>query len=580
MSRIEGWMRARKRSEQRARRQRNKGGQSCHRIQGVLGFLVALMIFFGGFPITVGAVGNPGASQGLLDAGTAVSAQGTTQPDDKAAQPAGQQDGTQSGDNISQAGSVDRQNKISQAEGDQTGQLDGSDKKDSSQSDSQSPGDGDPTAAVNLVIDNRNIYDGMDRPYCEGYVPRVENGSVLVVIPMLPEGETAIRDNHLRVSLNLGESMNTPFVYKNYDKNISLQAYSVNGGTGIVESYVASFWLELLPDRINGSYPVTLAVEGADTAGNPISQNFIVYVTIRDGKDPNAEPEPEPEPEEPPTFAPKLLVQSYRYSREEILAGDQVTAEITLLNTSKTERIKNMTVTVSAPGEQLTLLSPTDSVYIESVKAGETCVVSFDYQVNVAALAGQYDLTLAMDYADAKGMTYTGSGKARLSIKQPVEMQFDPIVLPNQLEIGDVTQVQVQAMNLGRSKVYHVRAELAADGLTPQGTIFIGDMEAGTMAAGSTQISVGGLTEGSSSYGETQGTVTFYYEDEAGQEQSQQLTFTTMIASPFSGQPKEEVDDTSQWWVILVVILALLCCCVAVIMIRAISARKRRAQEE
>lgn len=461
----------------------------------------------------------------------------------------------------------------------------------------QDSDEGDTRRISTLVIDNQNVYEGMDRPYAEGYVPRVEGGNVLVVIPLRLEGEGLFKNNTLRASLNLGDTSNTPFMYRNYDKSITLSSHPVNNGTGTAESFLASFQLELLPERYNGSYPVTLAVEGMDQAGTVISQNFVVYVTITDGKDPNAvpeEPEAEPVPEEPPTFTPKLLVESYRYTKKaapaeadskdshsqggqeasEILAGDQITAEITLRNTSSSQRIKNMTVTVSAPEEQLTLLSPTDSVYIESVPAGETCTVTLDYLINISASAGQYNLELTMDYADTDGAVYTGSGKAKLSVKQPIEMQFDPVVLPDQLEVGDITEVQVQAMNLGRSKVYNVRAELYADGLSPQGTIFIGDMEPGTMMRGSTQIAVGSLLDGDSMYGETEGTMTFYYEDETGNEQTQELTFTTTISSPFSDKPTEPEDEPGQWWVIMAVIGLLLLACVAVLIIRKIKRRR------
>ncbi len=73
-------------------------------------------------------------------------------------------------------------------------------------------------------------------------------------------------------------------------------------------------------------------------------------------------------------------------------------------------------------------------------------------------------------------------------------MQFDDLSFPSEVVVADVVEAKVQAMNLGRSKIYNVRAEIAADGLKPQGTIFIGDMEAGTAATGSTQVSVSSLS--------------------------------------------------------------------------------------
>lgn len=555
----------------------SKGQQACgvggrrRRLSGWICVLLAISICL--HPLAVRAEGITDDSIGgkAPDAVTgtdAISADGTL-PENNKDQPSGQDgSGQQTGQQTDQTGQ---------------GQQPGRD-------DSGASG-GDTGRISTLVIDNQNVYEGMDRPYAEGYVPRVEGGNVLVVIPMRLEGEAVLKNNTLRASLNLGDTGNTPFVYRNYDKSITLSSHPVNNGTGTAESFLASFQLELLPERYNGSYPVTLAVEGTDQAGLAISQNFVVYVTITDGKDPNAlppEPEEEPVPQEPPTFVPKLLVQSYRYIKKEastqtgdqeskadstgseILAGDEIMAEITLINTSKTQTIRNLTVTAGAPGEALTLLSPTDSVYIESVKGGETCVVTFDYRIREDAATGQYGLTLAMDYADSKGAVYTGAGNTRLSVRQPTEVKFDPLLLPEQMDIGDVIQVQVQAMNLGRSKVLNVRAELAADGLKPQGTLFIGDIEAGNMAVGSTQVTVGGMVEGDSPYGETEGTVTFYYEDEAGREQSVEMPFTTTISSPFTGQSSEPEDEPGQWWVIMAVVGVLLCGCVAVLVARKI----------
>ncbi len=455
---------------------------------------------------------------------------------------------------------------------------DGNPPKTEGDAESQAPEDETPSAGIMLVIDNQNLYEGMDCSYSEGYIPRVENGCALVVIPLVIEGEegASVCNNTLRGTLNLGESSGTPFVYKNYDRNLLLQRHRVNHGAAEVESFVASFSLELLPERYNGSYPVTLTVEGMDESGNALSFSYTVYVTITDGKDPNAVPEEEPLPEEPPVFAPKLLVESYRYSNEEIFSGDELTAEITLRNTSQSEQIRNLTVTVSAPEEYLTLLSPSDSVYIDSVPAGEACVVSFDCRVDAAAPEGQYSLELSMDYADAEGSVYAGSGRAKLSVRQPVNLEFECPPMPERMEVGDVTQVQVQAMNLGRGRVYNVRAELEADGLTPQGTIFIGDMEPGTLATGSTQISVGGLSEGNSPYGETEGTLIFYYEDASGQEHSQKMTFTAAIHSPFSEAAAEPEDEPGQWWALMAVITVLLCVCGGVLAARKI----RRKQKE
>ena len=435
------------------------------------------------------------------------------------------------------------------------------------------------TDAMTLKIDDANQYDGMEKPYKDGYVPTNANGSVRIVFPILSEGE--LRGNTLRAALDLGDAQTAPFVFKNYEKDIKLQTVKVNANTQEVSAYVADFTVELKGKRTNGSYPVILKVTAKDTKGNAVEQEFTTYVTISDGIDPDATTEEViTQPEDLPTFAPKVMVKSYKYSKSEIQPGDEVKADIVLLNTSKENTVKNMTIAVTADTESFTLLSQSDSVYIEKLAPQEETTITFSYRINAKTAAGQYDLELAMDYADGDGNTYSTSGKAKITVQQSSEMQFDDLSFPSEVVVADVVEAKVQAMNLGRSKIYNVRAEIAADGLKPQGTIFIGDMEAGTAATGSTQVSVSSLS-GSKLYGNTEGTVTYYYEDESGKEYTEEATFTTTIKSPFSDQKEETTpDNMNQWWVIMAVVLVCIAVAAGVIIARKIHLKKQDEEDE
>lgn len=488
--------------------------------------------------------------------------------------------------------------------------------------------------ATRLVIDNENLYEGMDKTYSDGYVPRSENGTAHLVMPLVSTKE--LKGNSLKVSLNLGEPATMPFVSKNYVKTVSLKQVKINDGAETAECYLVSFDLELKEDRCNGSYPVVLTGKATDADGNAVSQKFTIYVTIADGKtsenngsgsggqngdgsggtgsggqngdggsgtgsgeqngdggngtdaagssgasgvtDASGGAASSSGSAEGPSFAPKLVVQMCKYSKETIYSGDEVQMDITLVNTSTSETIRNLTVTIGGQSEYFSLLSQSDTIYVDSVSAGATLVVSYKYKVNAAAPQGQYNLDLAMDYADSEGAAYTGSGKVQISVEQQMKVAFDPLVISSEVQVADVVEAQIQAMNLGRGKVYNVRAVLEADGLVPNGTIFIGDMEAGTTASASTQVSVTSLTEGSSLYGTTEGTVTFYYEDEAGNEYEETAGFTTTITSPFSDTEEEE-DETGQWWIIMAVIGVILCAFLAVTAVRVIRRRKQDDME-
>lgn len=420
---------------------------------------------------------------------------------------------------------------------------------------------------VRLMIDSQNRYDGMDKAYAEGYIPTVQKGNVYLVVPILCSG--SLKDNCLRASLNLGDAESAPFVIKNYEKSISLTQSYVNGGTGTAESYVAAFWLELKADRCNGGYPVAISLRGEDETGNEVMQDFTVYVTITDGKD-----KKEDDQADENASLPKVVISSCQFSNTDIHAGDEITADITLTNTSQTESAKDLTAAISTSSEELMLLDQSNTAYVESIPPQGSCVVSFRCRVNTSAPQGQYSLALAMNYTDSKSNICSSDGTLNFLVSQPSQVQFDPLSIPPSIEVGDVAEASVQAMNLGRGKVYNVRAVISADGLTPQGTIFIGDLEPGTMGSGSTQVTVGSLTNSKNPYGSTMGTVTFCYEDEMGVEQLETMAFETTIQSPFSNKPSEPEDNASQWWIIIAVIVSLLTAFAAIIIIRKVRQRE------
>lgn len=406
-----------------------------------------------------------------------------------------------------------------------------------------------------FVIDSKNVYAGMGKSYAKGYVPKVERDEAVLVLPLLTERKLSRK--RMAVALTFGEAENLPLVRKNYEKEVRAGRHKVNGTSKKKKCYLAVFRLKLKKDRYNGSYPVTLSVRAQDESGNSIQQDFTVYVTITDGKDAAAEGAQGDGQEEVPQFAPKVTIDSYKFSKKTILCGEKVTAKITLHNTSSTEPIKNMLVSV-APGENVELLGKTPSRYVEQLGAGETVTLSFDFQISAAAPRGQYNIDVTMDYADKKANPYTVQGVMKVSAEQPVQIEIAPVSVPDKIQVGETVELQAQAMNLGKGKIYNVRAVLEADGLTPSGTAFIGDMEPGTSMAGSMELTADGLS-GDTLYGTAQGKITFLYEDEAGNEMTQEQLFETSILSPLGEKNSgERVDDTKQWWVVMAVIAVLL----------------------
>ncbi len=495
--------------------------------------------------------------------------------------------------------------------------------------------------APEIEIDEKNVYTGMDKTYKDGYRPKVENDTAHMVVPLIYTN--GLKNDVLKVSLNLGSGTDIPFASENYEKDVTLSQEKINNSQETAPCYLAVFDLKLKSDRKNGEYPVILTVQAENMDGSPIHKELTVKVAITDekppatepsseepsteepstkdpSKDPSKEPDTEPSSKDPskeepttepstedsgedltgtvdvtgpsggassgsgggseaPTFAPKMIVQSCTSSKEDIQAGDEVTLDITLRNTSSSESVRNMTVTIGDEGESLNLLSPTDTIYVESVPAGQTCVVSYKYKILASAAPGAYGLTVSMDYADSKAASQSASGKIRMMVVQAVKMEFDAPVLDAEVQVGDVVNVQMQAMNLGRGTVYNVRAVIEADGLVPEGTLFIGNIEAGKTASGSTKVNISGLS-GANLYGRTEGTVTCYYEDENGKEYEKKMDISTTIKTPFSNKEETQTDDTGQWWTVMAVIAGILAVFVVIIILKSIKRNRKDEAEE
>lgn len=385
-----------------------------------------------------------------------------------------------------------------------------------------------------FYIDNKNLYTGMDKTYSKGYVPKIKKGKAVLVLPLL--AKTKLKGNRLKATVNLGEAENIPFVQKNYEKDISLKKHKTGTKGKEAECYLISYTLDLKKNRYNGSYPVIITVSAQDEQGNEVRQDFTVYVTITDGKDMDTGTDTQTDTAEPPQFAPKVIVDSYTFSKAAIQSGDSFTVNITLKNTSKSDIAKNMLVT-AAPTEQVEMLSKSDSVYVEELQTQKTCKVIYEFRIRSTAPQGQYSVPITLDYADSKGNIYTGQGTVKIMAELPVKIEIDPITVPEEIQMGETIELQTQVMNLGRGKVYNVRAVVEADGFTAERTAFIGDIEAGSALSGSTEITAVGLP-GNSLYGKTQGTVTFYYEDESGKEMSEEKVFETSIMSPLNEKRK------------------------------------------
>lgn len=470
------------------------------------------------------------------------------------------------------------------------------------------------TIKTSFFIDNAHVYEGMDRAYKNGYAPVVKNGTAVIVLPLLAEGQ--VKNNRITASLSLGKTKASPFVYRNYEKNVALSYYTVVNGTAekskavsgkqdLDESdeklgvYYVRFDLPLTELRYNGIYPVTIQISGQDTAGNHLVQNFTVYCTISDGNEKtadgqSAEKEAENEndkdqltsddeiqngdndvenggdgssgsEEEKPTSSPVVLISSVSLNPSPVKAGKEFVATVVLHNTSTIKSVQNMVVAVSCETEGILLKEKSSSFYVASLDKDKTVELKMHFAVDSGTEEGNYPVNLTLTYDDPEAVTLSSSDRFVVPVTQEMRAEFTMPSVAKEVNAGDSLALDFQVMNLGRSKLYNVRCQMTGDGLFPSGTAFIGTLEAGTEGTAAMNVYIGSkdMTEGytgTEKYGDTTGTVTLIYEDENGNEYTQEEIFHTRINQPVTVSQTEvvEAETAGQWWISVLIAAAIL----------------------
>ena len=413
-----------------------------------------------------------------------------------------------------------------------------------------------PTA---LTIDTENIYDGMDKAYEDGYVPRTENGFMYIVLPMLSNGN--IYQNRIKVSLGLGSGASSPFVMANYEKTFEMETVTPKNSNEEKELFLIEFTVKLSSERINGVYPVAVNISGYDDSGTPIDCSYTIYVTITDGKSNQVtQPAPEVATAEPVVYISNSVVQP-----DKVMAGEEFTLTVTLKNSLTTKSVKNMLVKIDTGNLHINLLENTNVFQVDKIPAGGETELTFRLGSDASIPAGKYNLNFTFNYDSSKTLNLSSSGSTIVEIHQPANMELVMPRFSQSVTVGETIPLSLQVMNMGRDPMYNVRCTVSGYGFAPSNTGYIGTMDAGSSATTEVELYIIALNasqgnENGSQYGDTVGTVTLIYEDETGQEYRQETQFETTVNRPVVEVPQtasgedEEEKAAGQWWISVLIL--------------------------
>ena len=416
----------------------------------------------------------------------------------------------------------------------------------------------EPTPVVDqLIIDSWNLYEGMDKTYGAGYVPRVVNGRVYIILPLL--GQTY--DGKVTITADLGATANSPFIFGNYSQTV--------GGR-----YVFVLEIPLLSERINGSYPVTLKADYLDVLGQQKQQTFTVYVTVTDGKNP---PDPNDVPKQE-VEKPELFISECTVDPGTVGGEQEFSVSVTIDNIGAI-RARSVRLSYGSEAAGIVPVETNSAMHLENIASGKSETVSFKLRTTKDVLAGEQPFYITLDYVDLYGGVYTNTRTFLVHVTQPAEMSYDPVSLPKEVTAGETVSLPANVFNIGKSTLRNVTVNLTGAGLFPTSSVFLGDILPGEAGYGEMKVFVGmlSMTEGyTESYGKTTGTYSISYTDDAGETHTSEQQLSTEIKQPVIAGEKTDAEKKaeeeqkramSQWWISALAAFAAIAIIVAVIVV-------------
>lgn len=481
-----------------------------------------------------------------------------------------------------------------------------------------------------LEIDTAHVYENMKTSYAQGYIPVVENDTVHLVVPFLAQEE--LRGDRLTAGISMPENAPFVYAnfQKEVKKEVCLFEESVevylfqcdiilekarkNGKYPVIVQ--ASGYTET-GASVQGAYRLYITIADGtggdppepDTPGNEPGHDEPVTepqpnepVTPVTPEEPDTEePQTEPDTEDPSALPadggytggggysggsysggdyggaaetekiyhqPKLLLKSNSLSGQRIQAGLEKEFVTVFANTSQSDSIYNLKVTLKPADNSLSLT--TTSFYFSRVYPQETITLTTGAAAAVGAESGQQAVTFSFEYENEKGTVYNASEDVFLEIYQPAQAVLEDFALPSKVYSQETVETAVRIRNTGKTAIYQARIELNAPGLFATEAVTAGNVEAGAVFDGSMRIYVGNKNMESisqydaeaeeSAYGQTAGTLTLTYEDADGEVYTQTQEFTTVIEKPQIVEltVEKETVQTNEWYGAVLVLLVLL----------------------
>ncbi len=385
------------------------------------------------------------------------------------------------------------------------------------------------------------------------------------------------------------------------------------------KSYEITYDVKAREDVLSKYYSVWFDVM-YDGLENVSSQNVFIKMTAKPEEKPQQKPiekpQPAPDPQQPSgdtavynsepmvysggdsggngdaassTSVPRVIVTGFSTDPAEVKAGSNFKLIVHLKNTSKTTAVKNMLFDFNAPteGQDANTASPaflpasgSSTVYLDGIGANGTKDISIDMNAKSDLVQKPYSIEMSMKYEDGNGTQFDGTSSISVPVKQDARFEFSEFEMSAEtVEVGSEVNVMCNLYNMGRIKLYNVKAKFEGEGIKSK-EVFVGNVESGATA------SIDGMITGEEeTTGDGKAKMIVTYEDESGAVFTTEKELTLFVTAPMSDDMMIEGDvmpETKKSLPLIPIIIGVMIvgAVVVVVILKKKKEKKRREEEE
>ena len=223
---------------------------------------------------------------------------------------------------------------------------------------------------------------------------------------------------------------------------------------------------------------------------------------------------------------PRLTVSKYVLVPAEIRAGSAFTLNLELQNTSRSQPISNLKVTLQGDEAVFLPVNASNTLFIEQIDSGEVVPVAFQLIAKVDAENKAYALHINFDYEGNQGKAHSSQETISIPVRQPARLVVGEPRIDGVPMVHEMLPIGVEFYNMGKTMLHNLRVKVEGSFQVEGGSYFVGNFNPGqsdSFGCAVTPLEPGPMT----------GAMVFQFEDAAGNSLEIRRDFSLEVQEPF-----------------------------------------------